>query len=160
MWVVGVGYREGQKDPLGENTKSDILDLGFSGVSEVKTLQTYVIEGGVGKKEVESIGKELLADNVVQFFNFDRLGKDGEHVGNLVNKRKAWAIEVFFRRGVMDAVGLSVERALEVLGVQNAKARTGTIYVISGDLEESEIKTICEKCLANGLIQTYRYRRL
>ncbi len=160
MWVVGIGYRDGQRDPPGENTKSEIFDLGISKVKDVKTLQTYVIEGEIPREEINKIGKELLVDSVIQYFNSDRFGEDGKHIPNLVGKRNVWVVEVFFRPGVMDAVGLSVEKALEVLGVGKAKVRTGSTYVISGEISENELKTICEKCLANELIQTYRYRRL
>lgn len=160
MWVVGVGYKDDQKDPVGENTRGDILDLGFSKVQDVKTLQTYVIEGEIQKEEIGKIGKELLVDSVIQYFNFNRLSEDGEHLKKLVDKKNVWVVEVFFRSGVMDAVGLSVEKALEVLGTKKAKVKTGTTYVIKGDINEKQLKTICEKCLANEMIQTYRYRRL
>ena len=160
MWVVGVGYREGQKDPLGENTKGDILDLGFSKVDEVKTLQTYVIEGELSKEEIDRVGKDILVDNVVQYFSFDSMGENGKHVRNLVGRKNAWAVEVFFRPGVMDPVGLSVEKAIDVLGLGKPKVRTGTTYILTGDLKEDELKVICEKCLSNGLIQTYMYHRL
>jgi len=158
MWVAGVGYKDGYRDPLGENTKADIIGLGISKVSEVKTLQTYVIEGDVNRENVEKAGRELLADSIIQYFNFSAF--DGKHLKNLVKKRGVWAVEVFFKSGVMDVVGLSVAKAIEVMGINGAKVRTGTTYVISGNLTEREIKNICEKCLANGLIQTYNYKRL
>lgn len=160
MWVVGIGYKEGQRDPPGNNIKGDIIDLGFSKIEEVKTLQTYIIEGDVKKEEVEKIGKELLTDSVIQYFKFDVFEKDRKHAKNLVGKRNVWIVEVFFRPGVMDAVGLSVEKALEVLGIRKARVRTGTTYVIDGKIGENELKTICKKALANDLIQTYRYQRL
>lgn len=160
MWVVGVGYKDGQRDPLGENTRGDILDLGFSEVKDVKTLQTYIIEGELKEGDMKSVGRELLSDNVVQFFSFDRFGENGKHVKKLVDKKDVWVVEVFFRPGVMDTVGLSVERALQVLGLKQAKVKTGTTYMISGEINEEELKTICEKCLANELIQTYRYQRM
>jgi len=161
MWVVGVGYKDGHRDPLGWNTKSDILQLGITMVKDVKTLQTYVIDGEITGESAGKIGRELLSDSVMQFFSFDRFDGDGGHVKNLVGRRNVWAVEVFFRPGVMDPVGLSVARAIGVLGIPGVKAvRTGTTYVIDGELGESEVKTICEKCLANALIQTYRYKRL
>jgi len=60
----------------------------------------------------------------------------------------------------MDPVGLSVEKAVGMMGISGVSVRTGTTYVIKGELKGSELKTICEKCLANGMIQTYRYQRL
>ena len=161
MWIVGVGYKDGYSDPMGRNTKSDILQLSISKVKDVKALQTYVIDGEITREGAERIGRELLADGVVQFFNFDRFDGDGKHVRSLDGRRNGWAIEVFFRPGVMDPVGLSVAKAIEVIGIRDVKSvRTGTTYIIDGKLDENEVKTICEKCLANPLIQTYRYQRL
>jgi phosphoribosylformylglycinamidine (FGAM) synthase PurS component len=161
MWIVGVGFREGQADPLGRKTKSDILQLGLTGVGEIRTLQTYVIDGDLSEKNAEKIGHELLADGVTQFFNYGRFDAGGKHVGNLVGRRGVWAIEVFSRPGVMDPVGLSVAKAIEVLGISGiSSVRTGTTFTISGDLEEGDVRKICEKSLANGLIQTYSIQRL
>ena len=160
MWVVGVGYNNDQKDPAGENAKNDIIELGFSGVKEVRTLQTYVIDGVINGKEVEKIAGELLADKIIQFFNYSQFSAEGRHAKNLVQSRNVWAVEVFFRKGVMDPVGLSVEKAVGMMGISGVSVRTGTTYVIKGELKGSELKTICEKCLANGMIQTYRYQRL
>ena len=162
MWVIGVGYREGHRDPLGENTKSDILGLGLCRVSSVKTLQTYVIEG-VKKEEAERIGQGLLTDNIIQYFSLASFSDSGKHLKDLVKnvrRRGVWAVEVFFRPGVMDVVGLSVANAIEVMGMKKAKVRTGTTYVIEGKMSEKDVKAVCEKCLANKLIQTYDYRKL
>jgi phosphoribosylformylglycinamidine synthase len=161
MWVVGVGYAEGHKDPLGWNTRSDIAQLGVGKVRDVKTLQTYVIEGDVTEENAEKIGRELLSDNIIQFFNFSRHDAEGRHVRKLAGRANVWAVEVFFKPGVMDPVGLSVAKAIEVLGIHGIKSvRTGTTYIIDGEMSESEVRTICEKCLANALTQTYRYQRL
>jgi len=161
MWVIGVGYGEGHKDPLGSNTRSEIAQLGMTGVSGVKTFQTYVIDGQLDEKNACRIGGELLSDKVVQFFSCEKFDKDGGHVKGMVRARGAWAVEVFFRPGVMDPVGLSVAKAIEVLGIEGVKSvRTGTTYVLEGNLNEADVKAICEKTLANPLIQTYRYERL
>jgi len=159
MWVVGVGYKEGHRDPLGDNTKSEIVGLGISEVKAVKTLQTYVIDR-IKREEVEKISSILLTDNIIQYFSLSRFTSGGGHLNNLVKKRDVWAVEVFFRPGVMDVVGLSVGKAIEDMGIEKANVRTGTTYVIEGKLNEKEIKTICERCLANGLIQTYNYKKL
>lgn len=160
MWVVVVGYKKGQKDPAGENARGDMLDTGFSGVRDVRTLQTYVIGGEVPEDMIRKAGEELLADRIVQYFSFDRFGEGGEHLENVVKERDVWVAEVFFRPGVMDVVGLSVEKAMEVLGAREASVRTGTTYVIRGELGDKEMESVCRKCLANELIQTYTYRRL
>ena len=160
MWVVGVGYKHEHRDPAGENAKADILGLGPYDVKNVKTLQTYVIDGDLESGDAERIGRELLADGVVQYFKFSHFSEDGSHAA-FAGASNAWIVEVFFKPGVMDPVGLSVASAISVLGVTSVKSvRTGTTYVIEGELSESEVKAICEKCLANGMIQTYAYRRI
>ncbi len=169
MWVVGVGYLDGNADPMGRNAKSDILQYGIAGVAEVRTLQTYLIDGDVPRDAIERIGEELLADKVVQFFRFDAFDEGGKHVKSIAPaagssgaaKGSAWAVEVFYRPGVMDPVGLSVAKAIEVIGIRGVKSvRTGTTYIIRGKLSEDEVRSVCEKCLANALVQTYRYQRV
>ncbi|MCK5022582.1 MAG: phosphoribosylformylglycinamidine synthase subunit PurS [Candidatus Aenigmarchaeota archaeon] len=160
MWVVGVGYKDGQKDPLGKNVSSDIAELGFSNVTDVKTLQTYVFESEISKEGVENAAKELFTDNVIQYFNFSKFDENGAHVNNLVKEKNVWVVEVFFKQGVMDPAGLSVQNALDILGHKDMKVKTGTFYVISGNVSEDELKDICSRYLTNEMIHTYRYHRL
>jgi phosphoribosylformylglycinamidine (FGAM) synthase PurS component len=155
-WVIGVGYKEDVKDPLGINTKRDIEDLRISNVKDVKTLQTYVLEGDLTKEEVEKACKELFVDRVTQYFNFSTFREDGSHVKDIVNFRKVWVVEVMFKPGVMDAVGISSERALKTIGIRNVSVKTGTTFVISGELSKEQLEMISRKCLANGLIQNFR----
>jgi phosphoribosylformylglycinamidine (FGAM) synthase PurS component len=159
-WVVGVGYREGSADPLGMNVRKDIEDLRIGSVRGVKTLQTYVISGNATKEEMENVCRELFSDGMVQFYNFDTFREDGSHLKKLVKDRGVWVAEVRFKPGVMDPVGLSSERAIKILGVNVDSVHTGTAFVIDGDLSEKEMEAVCRKSLANGMIQTFSFRRI
>ena len=45
---IEVREKKGFYDALGESVKKDIFDLGYKGkVREVKTVQVYLIEGGL-----------------------------------------------------------------------------------------------------------------
>ncbi len=71
-------------------------------------------------------------------------------------------VHVFLKNGVLDVQGKAVENALHGLGWPSvANARVGR--VIEFDLEaqdagaaEAEVKAMCEKLLANTVIESYR----
>ena len=71
-------------------------------------------------------------------------------------------VHVFLKNGVLDVQGKAVENALHGLGWPSvANARVGR--VIEFDLTatdtasaEAEVKAMCEKLLANTVIESYR----
>ena len=158
VWIVEVGYKDDITDPVGFLTKKEIDDLGIKGVEEVKSISTYTILGDLGEEEVRKIGEELLSDNQIQDFGYRGVGvsKGLQH-----DVPKGWLVEVGFKPGVMDAVGMSAAKAIEILGVSNVKeVKTGNKFLIIGDISEQDVKKICERVLANGLIHKYRYSRI
>lgn len=72
-------------------------------------------------------------------------------------------IHVTLKQGILDPQGKAIEHALESLGFQ----RTGNVRVgkyLELDLDEqdkakadSEVKQMCEKLLANTIVEEYRY---
>ncbi len=75
-----------------------------------------------------------------------------------------WAIEVGFRPGVTDNEGRTARESVAlVLGLSKAEARdvavyTSTQYLLTGDLDEDEVRRIAGGYLANELIQRYEYK--
>jgi phosphoribosylformylglycinamidine synthase PurS subunit len=72
-------------------------------------------------------------------------------------------IHVTLKQGILDPQGKAIEHALDSLGFKNAaNVRVGKYLEL--DLKESdkakaevEIKQMCEKLLANTIIEEYRY---
>jgi phosphoribosylformylglycinamidine synthase subunit PurS len=72
-------------------------------------------------------------------------------------------IHVTLKQGILDPQGKAIEHALDTLGFKNAaNVRVGKYLEL--DLQESdkakaevEIKQMCEKLLANTIIEEYRY---
>lgn len=72
-------------------------------------------------------------------------------------------IHVTLKQGILDPQGKAIEHALESLGFKN----TGNVRVgkyMELDLNESDkakaeqsVKSMCEKLLANTIIEEYRY---
>jgi phosphoribosylformylglycinamidine (FGAM) synthase PurS component len=158
VWIVEVGYKNGVTDPIGFLIKKEIEDLGIKEVQEVKSISTYFIDGQVTENDVKKICEELLSDSQIQNYGYvsENLNK-----GLKKDFPGAWLIEVKFKPGVTDAVGISTLNAIELLGVDMAtNVNTSNKYVIIGDIVEEQIKKICDKCLANSLIQDYSYTKL
>jgi phosphoribosylformylglycinamidine synthase len=72
-------------------------------------------------------------------------------------------IHVTLKQGILDPQGKAIEHALESLGFKNAEnVRVGKYMEL--DLKESDkekaqqaVKSMCEKLLANTIIEEYRY---
>lgn len=152
-WLVRVGYNAEVHDPVGSGVKSGIKELGvFGPVDEVRAFSVYIVEGGLSREQVERAGAELLADPIIQNFSVNATPK---------GLSGGWLVEVRNRPGVTDAVGESALNALRVIGLEGAShVSTGIDYFIKGGLDEQDVKTICGKVLANGLIHEWRISRL
>lgn len=158
-WVVEVGHKQGVTDPVGYLVKKEIEDLGIKGVEDVRSINTYGITGDVSEQELERIGQELLHDNQTQ--HFDLHGKVVEKTLNDLKTPKGWLVEITFKSGVTDAVGMSTLNAIEILGVDGIRnVRTGEKYLILGEIPKETVEKICRAVLVNPLIQDYHYEKI
>jgi len=65
-WEVRISYKRGVQDSEGESALQGLRALGFEGVREVATAKVFIIEGEVGREEVEEMCRRLLANPVSQ----------------------------------------------------------------------------------------------
>jgi phosphoribosylformylglycinamidine synthase len=72
-------------------------------------------------------------------------------------------IHVTLKQGILDPQGKAIEHALESLGFKNtANMRVGKYMEVDVNepdksKAESQVKAMCEKLLANTVIEDYRY---
>jgi phosphoribosylformylglycinamidine synthase len=72
-------------------------------------------------------------------------------------------IHVTLKQGILDPQGKAIEHALTTLGFTNARnVRVGKYLELDLDESdkskaESQVKAMCEKLLANTIIEEYRY---
>lgn len=72
-------------------------------------------------------------------------------------------IHVTLKQGILDPQGKAVEQALSALGFRNAaNVRVGKYMELDLDEQdkaraEAEVKLMCEKLLANPIIEEYRF---
>jgi phosphoribosylformylglycinamidine synthase len=71
-------------------------------------------------------------------------------------------VTVTLKTGVLDPQGKAIEGALKTLGVEGVSSvRQGKVFDIEIDTAdktraEAELKTACEKLLANTVVENYR----
>jgi phosphoribosylformylglycinamidine synthase len=72
-------------------------------------------------------------------------------------------IHVTLKPGILDPQGKAIEHALETLGFNSASnVRVGKYMELelqesAKDRAEAQVKAMCEKLLANTIIEEYRY---
>lgn len=72
-------------------------------------------------------------------------------------------IHVTLKSGILDPQGKAIQHALETLGFTSARnVRMGKYIEVelqetTKDRAEAEVKAMCEKLLANTIIEEYRY---
>lgn len=72
-------------------------------------------------------------------------------------------IHVTLKPGILDPQGKAIEHALDTLGFKNAaNVRVGKYLELDLDQNDmgkaaAEVKRMCEKLLANTIIEEYRY---
>lgn len=140
---VTVVSRPEVPDSRGEGVRMDALDLGVTGIADVRVSDIYIFEGDIPDSDIRRIASELLTDSITQEYLVDDLPREEGHV-----------IEVAYHHGVMDPVEESLSKALADMGVTTvAAAKTMKRYVISGDLSTEQISLITDKLLVNKIIQ-------
>ena len=72
-------------------------------------------------------------------------------------------IHVTLKQGILDPQGKAIEHALDSLGFKNAShVRVGKYMEVDVDetdkvKAEAQVKSMCEKLLANTIVEEYRY---
>jgi phosphoribosylformylglycinamidine synthase len=72
-------------------------------------------------------------------------------------------IHVTLKQGILDPQGKAIEHALDSLGFKNvSNVRVGKYMEVDVDEKdkakaEAEVKAMCEKLLANTIVEEYRY---
>lgn len=70
MFRIEVSVKAGLPDPEGERLERDIRDIGIATLRRARVSDAYLLEGGLDEVEVLRIGRELLADTIVEEFSW------------------------------------------------------------------------------------------
>ena len=68
-----------------------------------------------------------------------------------------YEIFVTYKQGIFDPPGATAERALANLGYEGVdEVKIGKYIRLSGDVSEAQVTEMCEKLLANPVIEDFR----
>jgi len=65
-WGVEVWLRTGVTDAVGETTLKGCRDLAIAGIESVETGRGYILSGSVGRSQIDTICRRLLANDVIE----------------------------------------------------------------------------------------------
>ena len=145
---VEVALRKAVTDTQGNKTAHKIKnELGLT-VDQVRIIRIYTIDGLSEGQVDQAIEAGALHDPVLHTAQTAPAATDFD-----------WIIEVGFRPGVTDNEGRTARETLRtVLGSRDAgiAVYTSTQYLITGNLNQSQVEHIAKDLLANELIQRFQ----
>jgi phosphoribosylformylglycinamidine synthase subunit PurSL len=140
-------------DPAGAGVCSEIHQLGFNEVAEVRSSRIFLLQGDAAvltQDRVGQIAQTLLIDPVTESY---AVGPQPQSTGKL--------IEVHLKPGVMDPVAESAQMAIaDLLGVPTqdgqppVEVRTGRKFVLLGHVNDDMTQVIAKRLLVNESIET------
>lgn len=70
---------------------------------------------------------------------------------------KKYKVEVYYKTGVGDTLGEGLKKDIEDLGILGIeKISLAQIYQVAGNLSSAEMEEICQKLLADTVVQDYK----
>ncbi len=148
---VEVSWKAGLSDGRAEQLKGQIASLGIVPPEKVSISDLYFLRGDLSSSDVELLCQHLLADPIVQGYNWCRLDDDPPEPQD-----DGLALEVGLRPGVTDSVAESLIRGARAIGVKLQQAATARRYTFHGPLTTAGVHQIARELLCNELIHIYR----
>ena len=131
----------------GETLRHQIRELGIT-VGPILSSRVFLIDADANRTQIESLAGPLLADPIVESAAIFDLPTTPPHQSR---------IEVHLKPGVMDPVAESTELALRDLGLNVGAVRTGRAFVFSEMVDHGDLRTIANRILANGVIESVHF---
>ncbi|MFX1423996.1 MAG: phosphoribosylformylglycinamidine synthase subunit PurL [Promethearchaeota archaeon] len=115
--------------------------------AKIQTTCNYMIQGDLDNKQIIQICEDLLVDFVSHEYivNEDKL--------IFPDWGQTYVITVEYKKGVMDATGLSLKQLLHSVGIEVRGVRSSTSVLLSTKTEKEVVIDALKKFLVNDLIQ-------
>ncbi len=153
---IEVFFKKELPDPQGNNVRSEIESFGFSGITDVRVHQVYIIFGMVDKAHLEAIATRLLADTITQQYHILEPQQKTSRQGDEQALRTGLHIvEISRKAGVMDPTEQSVLKALRDIGITIDGVKTAHKYLITGNVSRDTVLAVATRILANTKIEDF-----
>ncbi|MDR3048265.1 MAG: phosphoribosylformylglycinamidine synthase subunit PurS [Elusimicrobiota bacterium] len=156
MYKIEIKTKKMFKNSNAASILEEVKGLSITGVKRVDYSPLYFIDANLTFDEVKKIASELLADQITQEWIITKEKTDTKE--NVEKKSQGQSfIEVYYKKGVMDAPAESVVKAVKDLGIaKEIKVKTGHRYCFWGDISNEVLEMIAKKILSNNIIQGYK----
>ncbi|HEY2157659.1 MAG TPA: phosphoribosylformylglycinamidine synthase subunit PurS, partial [Isosphaeraceae bacterium] len=143
LWHLQIDPAPGRVDRAGRQVAADAAELGLSGPWTVAASRGFLVEGDLGRDELERAARTVLADPVVETYAIRPASEAVNGRGTIVH--------VLPKPGVTDPEAESALALLRDLGFSVAGVRTIRTYRVEGP-SESLPRLMC-KVLANDAVE-------
>jgi len=139
LWEVDIYPAEGQPDLLARDALVKAAALGLGAVLEVAAARGYLLQGELGREQVDRLAAELLADPVVER---TVVAEVGDAALSEPPPGRPRLVHVLPKPGVMDPVAQSAKQAIADFGLKADAVRTLKKYWLG---EKKVPGTFCAK---------------
>lgn len=149
-YFIEVRKKPGLPDGRALALLDSVRDLGIHDIEEIQVGHLYALQGELSESSLQSICEQLLCDPIAEEAEVAQ--------GHLPSFAGSYTVKVTYHRGVTDAIADTVLTALEQLGVGGVSgASSGKVVHLffRGNPSEEALQLICERVLANPVIQHY-----
>ena len=150
QYYIEVFKKKGLPDGWSSALSGSVKDSGIEADLNFKVGVLYILQGILSESDLERVCRELFGDPIAEDVIVGQ--------NQIPSIKDSLAIKVSYHPGVTDAVADTVSEALHQIGIRGIeKVSTGMIYHLfpGSKLSEDTIRTICERILANPVIQHY-----
>lgn len=149
LWEIDITPLPGHVDQDGRRVANDAQDMGIADSLTVHSVRGYLVQGDIGREQMEELATKLLADLVVESVRVAPVGD--EQFATPPNGCEQ-VLHVLRKRGVMDPVAQSAHQAIREQGISVEAVRTFRKYWL-GSMADPAIDRLAMKVLANDSIE-------
>ncbi len=122
---IEIALKPEQADPAGREAAHELQAAGAAGVTDVRVVRTFFLEGVLSPKDLARAASEVLADPVMDRVAVDR----AVHLGGTDGARP---VTVLRKAGVTDAEAESARTTLRSLGLRVGRVKTARTFWVKG----------------------------
>jgi len=152
VWCISIFYKSGIFDPLAYDLEENLREFHIR--SSIKSFQNYKIHCVLSKDQVKDICEEVLVDPVVQQYLIQ------ENHFPFPATDQSFQVTIGFKKGVMDATGLSVGHTIKILGVDISKVKSSFSFIIKTNVNQDDLTKAIKQFLVNDLIHDFMIKEI
>ena len=152
VWCISIFYKSGTFDPVAHTLEENLKEFDIH--STTKSFQNYEIHCLLSKDQVKEICEEVLVDPIVQEY----LIQENQFPFPVTDH--SFQITVRFKKGVMDATGLSVGHTIKIMGIDVPNVKSSSSFIIKTSANRENLTKAIKQFLLNDLIHDFQIKEI